>query len=451
MENPTATRIAKRNAYVKAFLDAKKKLAEALNGLSAEGRTQVVEQMEQVTDTKADLANFAATQDEKLEQAVQMLLKGFVIYAVEDDTAKKTVYVSIVTTPKTRGQFNRPSPNGMEADSIRDGLSQVLLEIQNGLIPPVGGKIIQVPATGEIAFVGFGSDVIRSSDNAAMQLKMRLNAEKIAQMRAKDALVGMIIGDDTGWKGKLDETTQQTIQDFETSDSGPDASLQRFEKTRQTFLNVQKSSEQFQSVRSGISAAGRHAQNLHQQGRRRSVRGRRLHPLGEPASRANRQGNESGAIARAIPTKPAALPPRPPLRMTTYRAPAKDVAPGPTGQSAVTRTCSSYDIPHQRCRYRTRRGLDSSRHAPLPYSGCWASPVFHQCPQRAFPPRQLNAWLSETRLPPAVQNAFRARLATDPSADEWLVAQDRAGVRPRLSTAIAGHSRPNPAGSTRQG
>lgn len=256
MENSTATRIAKRNAYVKAFLDAKKKLAEALNGLSNEGRTQVVEQMEQVTDNKTDLANFAATQDEKLEQAVQMLLKGFVIYAVEDDTAKKTVYVSIVTTPKTRGQFNRPSPNGMEADSIRDGLSQVLLEIQNGLIPPVGGKIIQVPATGEIAFVGFGSDVIRSSDNAAMQLKMRLNAEKIAQMRAKDALVGMIIGDDTGWKGKLDETTQQTIQDFETSDSGPDASLQRFEKTRQSFLNVQKSSEQFQSVRSGILPPG---------------------------------------------------------------------------------------------------------------------------------------------------------------------------------------------------
>jgi len=257
MENPTATRIAKRNAYVKAFLDAKKKLAEALNGLSNEGRTQVVEQMEQVTDNKADLANFAATQDEKLEQAVQMLLKGFVIYAVEDDTAKKTVYVSIVTTPKTRGQFNRPSPNGMEADSIRDGLSQVLLEIQNGLIPPVGGKIIQVPATGEIAFVGFGSDVIRTSDNSAMQLKMRLNADKIAQMRAKDALVGMIIGDDTGWKSKLDETTQQTIKDFETSDNGKeDARLQHFEKTRQSFLNMQKSSEQFQSVRNGILPPG---------------------------------------------------------------------------------------------------------------------------------------------------------------------------------------------------
>ncbi|MDG4596128.1 MAG: hypothetical protein P9F75_10660 [Candidatus Contendobacter sp.] len=256
MENPTATRIAKRNAYVRAFLEAKKNLATVLGSMSSQGRNQLVEQMETITDAKKDLANFATTQDEKLEQAVQMLLKGFVTYAVEDDTAKKTVYVSIVTTPKTRGKFNRPSPNGMEADSIRDGLSQVLLEIQSGLVPPVGGKMIQVPATGEMAFVGFGSDVIRSSDNSALQQKMRLNAAKVADMRATDALVGLLIGDDTGWKSKMDESTQQAVKDFETSDTGKDASLQRFEKTRQSFLNVQKTSEQFQSLRSGVLPPG---------------------------------------------------------------------------------------------------------------------------------------------------------------------------------------------------
>lgn len=42
-----------------------------------------------------------------------------------------------------------------------------------------------------------------------------------------------------------------------------------------------------------------------------------------------------------------------------------------------------------------------------------------------IPAPQLNAWLSESRLPPAVQSAFRARLAVDSKADEWLVAQDQ--------------------------
>lgn len=40
------------------------------------------------------------------------------------------------------------------------------------------------------------------------------------------------------------------------------------------------------------------------------------------------------------------------------------------------------------------------------------------------PASQLNTWLSESRLPPAVQQAFRARFTADPQAREWLVTQD---------------------------
>ena len=43
----------------------------------------------------------------------------------------------------------------------------------------------------------------------------------------------------------------------------------------------------------------------------------------------------------------------------------------------------------------------------------------------AIPALPLNAWLNDTRLPPTVQNAFHVRLATDPQADEWLVAQEQ--------------------------
>lgn len=41
------------------------------------------------------------------------------------------------------------------------------------------------------------------------------------------------------------------------------------------------------------------------------------------------------------------------------------------------------------------------------------------------PAPSLTAWLSESRLPPAVHNAFRARFAADPEAHEWLVAQEQ--------------------------
>jgi hypothetical protein len=333
MENPTATRIAKRNAYVRAFLEAKRHLAEALNGLSSEGKTQVLEQMETVSDAQSDLTNFAATQDEKLEQSVQMLLRGFVVYAVEDNTAKKTVSVSIVTTPKTRGQFNRPSPNGLEADSIRDGLNQVIVEIQKGLVPPVGGKIIQVPATGEIAFVGFGSDIVRTSDNATLQSKQQLNAAKIAQMRASDALVGLLIGDDSRWKSKLDESTQQTIAEFEDSDTGEDASRQRFEQTRQSFQNTQRSSEEFQSLRKGVLPPGVTRKNFSSPDNAEMFSiAVYLPSLSRAATQAAKEMSEARLIdspngAAGGATTGTLAPPK-----DVIPRPSREIAPGPTGQ-----------------------------------------------------------------------------------------------------------------------
>lgn len=65
------------------------------------------------------------------------------------------------------------------------------------------------------------------------------------------------------------------------------------------------------------------------------------------------------------------------------------------------------------------------------------------------PAPQLGAWLNESRLPSAVQNAFRARFAADPQAREWLVTQEgqayalayqpfSATTHPQIQQAIRG-------------
>lgn len=250
MDNPTATRSSKRGAYVRAFMASKANLAQCLDGLNSRGQQLIVEAMEQVTDAREDLFNFSTTQQERLEQAVVMMLRGFVVYSLEDVVDEQTVFVSIVTTPKTRGQFNRPAHDAIEAESVRDGLQQVFSEIEHGLVPPIGGKTIAVKETGEMAFIGFGSHVIGMHRNPAMQTKINMQANRIAQMRAADALVGLIIGDDTRWKGKIDSETREAIEDF-ARDGQPDGTLQRFEQTRETFLSTLKSSDEYASFRSG--------------------------------------------------------------------------------------------------------------------------------------------------------------------------------------------------------
>lgn len=263
MKDVVASRISKRNAYVAAYMMAKKELAQSLGELSTQGKTQLREQLLTVSKADDSLKAIESDSAETLEQVVQKFLKGFVLYSVFDDEATSSVYVSVVSTPRTRGRFNRVDPDSIDAASVQEGLSQIFAELSNGLIPPVGGKMISVPATGEIAFVGFGSSVVRVDDNPALNARLILQAERAADMRAADALCGVIVGDQTSWRGKLDERTSSMLADFEVAQKGDPisftsdgAAFTALQERKTSFINTMKQSDQYESVRRGILPPG---------------------------------------------------------------------------------------------------------------------------------------------------------------------------------------------------
>jgi hypothetical protein len=262
MTNPTATRIAKRKAYVIAFTQAKKNLAEILNGLSNEGKETIRESLSNINLPDDEMTNISTKSTESLKQAVDMMLRGFVVYEVHDDASQNTVYTSIVTTPKTRGKFARPAPNVLEATDLRDGLNQVIAEVRTGLVPPVGGRILAMRTTGETAFVGFGSTVVRSSRNAAVQAKLNLAAQKIAAMRAKDALCGLILGDRASWEGSVTESLRDEVREFEPlAKDDPLArktpsGARKLEKAKQLFVSKLRTDDVYRSARRGVLPPG---------------------------------------------------------------------------------------------------------------------------------------------------------------------------------------------------
>jgi hypothetical protein len=257
VENPVLTRIAKRKAYVIAFAVAKRHLAEILSGLSTEGKESVRLSLENVNLPKEELTNIAADSKEAITQAVEMMLRGFVIYEVHDDTKQNTVMVSIVTTPKTRGKLDRPAPHMVKANSLTEGLEQVIQEVRTGVVPPVGARIIDVKTTGETAYVGFGSSVVRTSSNAAVQARLNLDAQKIAGMRSKDSLCGLVIGDLASWRGSVVDSLKDEIQEFQEvkkddplSKTTPGGVL-KLEKARQTLVSKMKADDLYESARIG--------------------------------------------------------------------------------------------------------------------------------------------------------------------------------------------------------
>jgi hypothetical protein len=342
VENPTLTRIAKRKAYVIAFTKAKKNLAEILGGLDNEGKETVREALVNINLPKEEMTNISTKSQESLKQAVEMILRGFVIYEVKDDTSQNTVFVSIVTTPKTRGQLARPAPNAIEAGSLRDGLNQVIAEVRSGLVPPVGGRIIMMRSTGETAFVGFGSAVVRTSASQAVQAKLNLDAQKIAGMRSKDALCGLMIGDKASWEGSVKESLKDQVQEFEDA-KGDDplakespAAVKKLADARQTLVSRLESTDLYQNARRGILPPGVNSKTWFDEDHA-WANGMSVYApsLSDAAAKAGREMQESQILQPANGgDKPSAQQPGgfTDEKGTEVKRPGKVVKPGPTGK-----------------------------------------------------------------------------------------------------------------------
>ena len=249
-------RISQRNAYIKAFMDAKSEMAQTLGEISSSGR----DALDVSSSSVNDLSNQSINRREALNQSARKVLRGFVTYSVDDQGG--SVVVTIISTPKTRGQYSRPVANGISASNLRDGLNLVLKDIQNGLVAPVGGQIVTVPGTKEIAFVGYGNAVVRTSKNSAARVELEIQAEEIAQMRAIDGLVGIIIGDDTTMKRHLDGSTREQFQDFEKltvndpTTGGTREEIHEFENTRESITAESSFKRSITSLRSGVLPPG---------------------------------------------------------------------------------------------------------------------------------------------------------------------------------------------------
>jgi hypothetical protein len=260
-QNVTASRIEQRNAYVEAFMNAKAEMAQTLGEIVVRGATDFDKKIETLdTETKA-LRNLENDLTESQLQTVRKVLKGYVTYAVQDN-GKGTVYATIVSSSKTRGKFGRSGTDGVAAASLRDGLNSVIAEIKNGFVPPVGGRIIEVPETGEVAFVGFGSSVVRHDPEDDVQEELKLQAERVAGLRATDALAGIILGDDINWRARVDETTSRQISDFERQQAtdqaakGSESEIRAYDERKRTLQNAMREDTRIQSLRQGVLPPG---------------------------------------------------------------------------------------------------------------------------------------------------------------------------------------------------
>ena len=262
MSNVTAARISQRLAYLQALMDAKVQLSQLLNAITTEAEEVYSHDNNNQAGSETNTSDLSSTLESAGKTRTAAVLKGYVTYDVYDDELA-TVYVTIVATDKTMGKFSRPANDVMIADNFADGINAVLAEIQSGVVPPVGGRIVDVPSTGEIAFVGFGSAVVYPAQKAAAQAIQGRDAQKIAGIRADSELCGILTGDNVDGQASYRETIKQAFGDYESIEAAdPMKDLTSTEDTAQvksikdSFMSSSEFNETIVTARKGILPPG---------------------------------------------------------------------------------------------------------------------------------------------------------------------------------------------------
>ncbi len=250
-ENPVATRRTRQVARFMAFLDARMRLAGCWQALAPEARQRVAEHLETDDAIRLALINLAANGQEQRQQALKILARGFVAYSSEEDAAGRAIYVNLVATPKTAVRLTRPDAAAIETVALKEGLRQLLAEIEGRLIPPAGNRLIVVNATGELALVGYAVNLIGAHPEPAAQEKLRADAAKIATARATEALVGLVTEDDAAWVNGLDEVSQAEIRAAASGYDNDEASVRRFAQIRELTMSGIKDDAGLQALREG--------------------------------------------------------------------------------------------------------------------------------------------------------------------------------------------------------
>ena len=260
-ENVTASRIEQRNAYVRAFMDAKSRMAKFLSDIPVKAYTRFDSTINTITDPERNLSSSSTSLEEYGRETASKILRGYVTYAVHDD-GKGRVFVTLVSSPKTRRALLRNGEYVISASTLSEGLNSVIAEVKKGLIPPVGGRIIEVPGTGETAWVGFGSSIVRYSSEEDVQAELELQAEQVAELRAVDGLTGILFGDNVRTESHYDEQTRQLkknydeLQKIDPVTGGTVTETAEYEKHVREMRNTLSSSETIESLRKGILPPG---------------------------------------------------------------------------------------------------------------------------------------------------------------------------------------------------
>lgn len=263
-ENINATLLSKRNAYFRAYVNARKGIVEFMQGMSSECRSKAEDSTVALDTGVESVANMFSSTSEECVEVVSGLIDGYVVYAIEDDVDNKTVMVTVLTSTKTQGAVERIGQTVVNTTNPEEAFQGILKDIANFATPPLGARLITDTETGAYTIIGFGSEIIRQNPDPMMARRLRSMAQDVSETRARSALVSYLSGDEIYWEGGFDQSQVESAQQFYVpeNEDGSVGQPQKHDETQSQFLNVMATSSDNSSVTSGQVPPGTRLQSF---------------------------------------------------------------------------------------------------------------------------------------------------------------------------------------------
>jgi hypothetical protein len=266
-KNRNATLISQRGAYMDALMKAKAELAKYLHGMTVSAQEELNNSLatfDTDEETKAVMKNLRV---ETITEKVEAMLRGYVVFSVEEDPNARKVTVTIATTPRTRAAGLTMSSVAIASTDFRSAMKKLYAELNTCTLPPEGARVFVInDAQGNKQYfcVGFGSAIVRRHQNASLEPQLAEQAKRASSMRAARNLVGLLHGDKVVWESGHTDITMEKYQDAGIKEllkkSGDDSLAKVMGGTSQeeqdSFLNILKTTDAYRSSSEGRLPAG---------------------------------------------------------------------------------------------------------------------------------------------------------------------------------------------------
>ncbi len=209
--------ISQRGAFLEADLRARAGMMEFLQGALLEGRSDLLRRFSTSDEGHSTRVDSEESSLERVTSLAEGYLRGAITYLIDDQPTEGRILVSVVSTPRTQRAVRQRSSRTMTVSDFLDGQNWLHAEIRRGVLPPEGARIIVIPTTGEVAWIGYGSALLpaRASKDPRLRGQASRSAQLAAERRAQTCLVRALRGEELVASDCLDSSFSKSIQAYD--------------------------------------------------------------------------------------------------------------------------------------------------------------------------------------------------------------------------------------------